>query len=130
MQDRTTLVIGEKVTLAFGDGELAAAHDPDRGRSVGKVGKVTGAHIALSWLDTRDGSGDKVTGAHIALSWLDTRDRSGPTSQNMQGCTDVPQKRVVRMTRGGLLKLEQCRAVGIRVDGRGWHEVAEDAHPV
>ncbi len=87
MQDRTTLVVGEMLTLAFGDGELASAHGPDRGRS-------------------------------------------GPTGQHVQGCTDVSQERVVGMTRGGLLQLEQCRPVGVGVDGGRWHEVAEDADPV
>jgi hypothetical protein len=48
----------------------------------------------------------------------------------MQGCTDVPQERVVRMTRSGLLELEQRGPVGVGVDKGRRDEITEDAHPV
>ena len=46
----------------------------------------------------------------------------------MKGCTDVPQKRVVGMTRSSLLKLEQCGPVGVEVDVGGGYEITEDAY--
>jgi hypothetical protein len=48
----------------------------------------------------------------------------------MQGGTDMPQERVVRMPRGCLLKPEQCSPIGLEVDIGGRYEITEDAHSV
>ena len=50
--------------------------------------------------------------------------------QDVQGCTDVPQERVVGMTRSSLLKCEQCSPVSIEVDIGGRYEITEDAQSV
>ncbi len=46
----------------------------------------------------------------------------------MKSCTDLPQERVVGMTGGSLLQLEQRRPVCVKVEIGGRYEVTEDAH--